>query len=1185
MKQKGMRTTACLLAAAIAMESSLMTAYAVLEPETEQQHVMVSEMQTQTDNTTIPTENLSIQEQLLSGETVVSVSNYNMSAQEAEQVGKAAGIPVSCAYEEDGTVSALVAETDPATEAVVEEINGEDLSTLGSEDNMSDVAGLTTEEKQQLMAAYEEYQQYRTENVEYFGVQTPFFTTKDTDSNPIGSLLTIVGTQQDENGYYTEANGEKVYLTVDDVCEIIQMFTLSSQLAVEVLGDDLLDAREQALNQLDDSMKEEDVLLVLADWLTEQTSFDMGYLMGLEARDEEQSPYYETVYQKLEEQYDSQTAEDLADTVIDFWCATQFGALCLGECVCLGYSEAYTYLIQCAYPDIYKNEDGTWKSYRELNYRAETSFVYGDDGRLLRNEDGSPMTQTEYQYDADAGAIVDYARVTFPPNSYMYGETLDSSYSDHYWNAVKRNDSWYYVDTCYIDVYTECGNRDRAETDGQLNHAFFLFSDSSMREIYEGSNATIDTLYEDNAVDTRYEHEWFSYAKGPVTRQEGTWYYSYDSTDNMGLLTGAASVTERDYQIIRRDAEDSMTLVSFHSVSDGGCEVYNPVSGTMEPNEELTGQYEKHVLYQERYPALSISVEFYQDVLYFNVANSIFSYDLATGAVQCVKQYNRVFAKRDWSNSFGGRAFTVTNEEKEADLWVDNHPIAGMVIRSDGTMVVSVATNYALISSPGWRTMEDIAQDGHYGYEFEETNYNPDVENKGLWVTAKGKNDNSEFMWSANFVETTPMSELTGEHDYQIVSVAATCGENAFTERRCKTCGAIEPDSREEQEGTALDHHYVKSEETYYTKSGGTWNTGTAYVCSICMDACSALPDGQSAEHAYGDGTFHWNEDNTECTMEHSCSVCEGKALDCVLEDETVHQMVDCTVSVETTGSCEEGLIYRYTASAESEGRTESDIRTKETAPQEHEGVIELEEVSPTCTKAGLTERIVCSRCGVVLQEQQEIPAVGHEYKETVVRTATLSSNGLVIHKCQVCFDAQVESIPRPVSAVTRQEIYTYSGKDKSPKVTVKDNSGNTIPDTQYRLSYTNGRRNVGVHTVVITFTGERYQGTMQTKYTIRPAAVKGFSLSSKRGAIVASWKANAAQVTGYQIQYSRSRSFPARSRKNAWITGRKTVSKRLVSGLFSGKTYYVRIRSYKVVDGTKLYSKWCTEKRIVFKK
>ncbi|MCD7761024.1 MAG: fibronectin type III domain-containing protein, partial [Clostridiales bacterium] len=70
--------------------------------------------------------------------------------------------------------------------------------------------------------------------------------------------------------------------------------------------------------------------------------------------------------------------------------------------------------------------------------------------------------------------------------------------------------------------------------------------------------------------------------------------------------------------------------------------------------------------------------------------------------------------------------------------------------------------------------------------------------------------------------------------------------------------------------------------------------------------------------------------------------------------------------------------------------------------------------------------------------------------------------------------------------------------------------------------------------------------------------------------------------VTGYQIQYSTSSSFS--SYTTVKVTGASSVSK-VISSLTKGKTYYVRIRTYKTVSGTNYYSGWSSKKSVKISK
>ncbi|MFQ8894400.1 MAG: hypothetical protein ACLR6Z_04960 [Dorea sp.] len=243
------------------------------------------------------------------------------------------------------------------------------------------------------------------------------------------------------------------------------------------------------------------------------------------------------------ELYTAQASSQMTDGVINYWEGSQFGALGFGKSVCLGYSKAYTYLVQCLDTDVYlKNPDAgygwkNWKTAEELYYKG---------GKL----------------NIDAGYTVDLVRITFKSSVSMFGKEDPDFGSDHYWNAVRLNGKWYYVDPCYTDVYTEVMSRDRVETDGDMNHAFFLFSDTSARKLYDGNMDTtkpgdgLRTLYRKAATDQSYEKAWVARAASNVYSDGTYMYYLYDSTDlfaradsmsNMG--SSSSSSSDKNYGI------------------------------------------------------------------------------------------------------------------------------------------------------------------------------------------------------------------------------------------------------------------------------------------------------------------------------------------------------------------------------------------------------------------------------------------------------------------------------------------------------------------------------------------------------------------------------------------------------------------------------------------------------------
>lgn len=553
----------------------------------------------------------------------------------------------------------------------------------------------------------------------------------------------------------------------------------------------------------------------------------------------------------------------------------------------------------------------------------------------------------------------------------MYGEEQEDFGSDHYWNAVKVDGQWFYVDPCYTDVYTEVMSRDRVETDGDMNHTYFLFSDTSARKLYDGNFSSLRSLYENEATDKTYETAWMARAASNVYYADGYAYYMYDSTDLFDRVNSSSmnqSQKAAEYKIVRhklteKDAGDGdsdyETLINFtDKENDDDDDTFVSVlkDGKMVKNDLLTKLYAQFVDEQSIYPSIGLTAALYTDgKIYFNVSNDIVSYNPADGAVAVVKEYNTVSAKRDNTKLFGGMAFTTTSKDS-ADFTVTNHPIAGLTVKGD-KLIVSIGTNFAFISGKS-----KLLDHSSYGYEFEETDYNPTYTNYKKYQQFMGSqsNDNDEFMWSANFVDTVDLKTLTGtSHNYETVSVPATCGRDAFTEERCSDCGLIKDGTRVEKENTAHEHHYIKFHEVYYTKTDGVKNEADNYVCPEC-GACITEPvkskyeqanstyekrkaiwdaaiKNEAEGHTYVPTDAKWSDDYSTVTFQNlTCESCADKIdkLDCLLSSDdnatnkanrdSINKTLDKAVTVDAkmvshAGTCDEGVTAVYKAADKTE--------------------------------------------------------------------------------------------------------------------------------------------------------------------------------------------------------------------------------------------------------------------------
>lgn len=1047
-------------------------------------------------------------------------------------------------------------------------------------------------------------------------------------------------------------------------------------------------------------------LLVLNDWLGNYSNFDMADIMKNQKKD---SSSEDTSKQAVE----AKVQKAAADPFAELYKSTAFGTLTNRKSVCMSYTAAYNYLVQCAFPEVYKNSDGTWKTKDEVNGKlelktdADGNAILDSEGNkqyitkvLKKDEDGNPVKDDQgneiYEEGGTPDYMVDFVRIQWNSEVEMLGETSNFN-NPHFFSAAKVDGKWYYVDSCYNDIYVECMQRNRVETDGNMTHSYFLVSDTTLRDQFKGNFDYIDTLYENVATDTTYEDSWVNKAQGPVSYDD-TYYYYIKNTSSYSQSDGYKKGEE---QIVRVPRKSGLTS------SDGEEVLLNLSTGdTKSDNKEAAELVKKEFavdndVNSKKYAGITHSVGYYNSALYFNVNNKIFKYDLESDKITEVKEYNTVSAQQDEDNEFTGMSFTVTTDKDKTVHTVKNHPIAALAIKDDGKMYVSIATNYCYASD----------------YKYEETNYNSEYMNYKMGnqtIKRGGDNDNQEFMWSANFVDTLDMSKVSSTdesaHHFDKVTVDSTCDANGFTEERCTDadCGIVKADTKEDTDQKATGHHYIKANDLYYTKDdAGNRKSGTYYLCTNCLDAQSSLPDGETAEHTYGNAKATWNDDNTKADVTVSCTVCQDKELDALLDDQNkdtqelikTAETKDIKVKKPDDFDCEKGGNVTYVATATIDGKEyevektvtveagqhtygkpsyswskddkgnmicvakftcekckkeEPPVPVKENATTDN-GTITVEKVEPTCTEDGTyTYKAVVKFQGESYTETkvETVKKTGHKYDNNGVCTVcghkrptiTLTSKKEVYTGKPISIDAPkvvgdvkdlkysyysdnackneiseptdpgVYYVKVTADAGVTSNIATLTIVPQTAKITTVANatsymtvSWNKVNKASgyYVYRSTNGKKFTKIATVKsantakysdkkATKNGQKYVYKVVTYYNgnqtvssaysaaktgYRLSTMKVSSLTNKKGKkVYIKWKKNS-KSTGYQIKYVTGKS-KAKTVKASSKAKTKTISK-----LKKGKTYKVRIRSYKKVSNVTYYSAWSKQKSVKIKK
>ncbi len=157
----------------------------------------------------------------------------------------------------------------------------------------------------------------------------------------------------------------------------------------------------------------------------------------------------------------------------------------------------------------------------------------------------------------------------------------------------------------------------------------------------------------------------------------------------------------------------------------------------------------------------------------------------------------------------------------------------------------------------------------------------------------------------------------------------------------------------------------------------------------------------------------------------------------------------------------------------------------------------------------------------------------------------------------------------------------TYTGKKIKQYLNIKDGNITLKEGTDYTVSYSPNKK---IGDVTITIIGKgNYAGTITRTFKIIPKGTSIKKLKAQKKKFYVTWKKQRTQTSGYEIQYSTNKKFK-NGNKKAKIKNNKTTSS-TIKKLKAKKKYYVRIRTYKIVNGKKFYSEWSKAKNVKIKK
>ena len=403
-------------------------------------------------------------------------------------------------------------------------------------------------------------------------------------------------------------------------------------------------------------------------------------------------------------------------------------------------------------------------------------------------------------------------------------------------------------------------------------------------------------------------------------------------------------------------------------------------------------------------------------------------------------------------------------------------------------------------------------------------------------------------------------------HSYTTTVVAPTCTTNGYTLHKCFVCGTSYKDSTTKATGHSYGNSVVTKQPT--CTSEGT-KTKTCTKCNATVT--EKLPaKGHTAVIDKGYPATCTTAGKTDGSH---CSVCNT-----VIKAQTV---------INATGHKSSAWITDKAASIGVKGSKHKECtvckKVLETAEIPALSRISISKASVTLSTSTYAYDGKTKTPSVTVKVNGKTLKKGTDYtvsysNNTKVGTATVKITGKGNYTGSV---SKTYSIKNNFKKATVSGISnkSYTGKNITQSITVKYNGKTLKKGTDYTVSYSSSK-SIGTATVKIAGKGS-YTGTITKTFKINPAKQEIQKLTAKSKAFFVDW-AQKGSATGYEIQYATNSKFT--SAKKVTITNNKTDTK-TISKLSGKKKYYVRVRSYTTVKGTKYYGAWSASKSVTTKK
>ena len=502
---------------------------------------------------------------------------------------------------------------------------------------------------------------------------------------------------------------------------------------------------------------------------------------------------------------------------------------------------------------------------------------------------------------------------------------------------------------------------------------------ANVSTLYTPPVITYPTIYMDGYTGTDGQFEVHVFAEGETALAAGDFVVSYDSSV-LECISVEKSVAEN---IVVVNPDISSGQIRFSFINENGISADTPM---------VTITFTPHISSGET--QLSVSGR--------NLVDAEFN----TVLVEYVPS-QIVIAGHAWSEWTQTKAPTCTEAGEEQRVCAnDPSHVETRTVGALGHDIIHHEAKAPTCTEPGWEaydtcsrcdytTYKEILATGHTVEEI------PAVEPT---CTEAGSTAGEKCSVCGAILKAPEVIPATGHTESEwIVDKPATCEEAGSQHKECTVCGATLETQTIPAKGHTEGNPVRENEVAATCTTDGKYDE--VIYCTVCGDELSReTVTVKATGHAWGEWTQTKAPTCTEAGEEQR--VCANDPSHVETRDVAAlgHDIIHHEGKSPT---CTEPGWEAYDTCSRCDYTTYKEISAKGHAPEPIPGK------AATCMETGLTEGSKCSVCGVILEEQETIPALGHAWSEwTQTKEPTATEDGEQQRECSRCGEKQTQSIP-----------------------------------------------------------------------------------------------------------------------------------------------------------------------------